>query len=266
MTGSSSSKTIKFCKNSTISEAWAIVQGMPSPVTEDSQREVQALIHSGAKKYNDLVTQPLVIVGQKKEGDVAPYWVFQGSWSNGRYIVRTGHNYLSVHRVCTNQFKYNRYESDVKPVLSDWLELQNATISNPSERKVGVIGFGYINNFQIQTTTEFDYAKYIKLNAGIGISNRDAELLQLKSSFVYYDKKKEVQFTVDAIVGGIPGVPGAFEIVTQVYCEKSISGAVSFSDKDKILSINRDIQKYAKETFFDITTEEAHTLMEVVYD
>ena len=55
MTGSSSSKTIKFCKNSTISEAWAIVQGMPSPVTEDSQREVQALIHSGAKKYNDLV-------------------------------------------------------------------------------------------------------------------------------------------------------------------------------------------------------------------
>lgn len=258
-------KTINYCKNSTISEAWAIVQGVPSPINQESKREIQALIHAGSKKYTDLKAQPLIIVGETKSGDIAPFWEFQGSWDNGKYIVRTGHGYLSTHRVCNELSKYGRYDTDVKPVLSDWLDLQNSTISNPEKRGVGSVGFGYINNFKFQNSGTFDYTKYLKLSSGVGVSNQDAELTQLKSSFVYFDKVKEVQYIVEAIVGNIPGAAESFEIVVQVYCEKRISGTLSLANKDKILTVNREIQKYAKEMFFDITTDETHGLMEVVY-
>jgi len=89
------SKNVTYCTNSTITEAWTFVHGLPAAVND---AEMGALRHAAQKQLPGLKVLPgTVVVRRPQDGLAPPFWVYQLTWDDGRLRARLGHRYLSVH-------------------------------------------------------------------------------------------------------------------------------------------------------------------------
>jgi hypothetical protein len=265
---------IVFCKRSTITEAWALVQGLPAPV---DRAAVHLVRKRAGKQIEDLTDNPVFVV-TPGEGKVDPHWSAQVSWGNGRYHARFGHRYLSVHFVRqSEETRYRTYGETMEPHIRTWLGIyQSAFESETEEHPVDRVLYGYANTFHFDFADDFDLSALFRLNYGVSLKYRGSmedfspPLLGMGSSFRFPDVDGTTGLTVelnaDTMGLGAQGEPPEkkLRVITKVVANKRVPDGTTFADRDRLLKEFDRARQSAKRTFFGFTTEKTHDVMGAV--
>lgn len=260
------SAKIKFCKESTITEAWCVIRGSNYPHTKDVEPESDAIVTTARKHTKDLVVDPSVVLVSSKLGDqIRPFWIRQCSWEDKKRIARIGYSYLSLHRVCNPEVKdkYDRYNSEILPYLRNWLTFfKDGSLSSESQA-IASVSFGYRNRFNFELTEDFDPSNYFKLVMGIDIgqNGNDFAIAEAESAYAFTNTKTQSQLNFSMRIADRPGT-NRVVVETQCIAELLNFDNTNFSQGAKILNLVRNAQTEAKELFFSIATQK--TLDEVL--
>ncbi len=256
---------VEYCENSNITEAWSVMIGAPGEVRDS---DVGALENIASKNLGDFQPQPSFIVVEKKKDDkiVPPFWHKQLSYDNGKYAVRLGHRYLSVHFIKQGADYYKKYDCSLEPQVDAWLEAYAEMVNGKKEPQfVEKVGFGYVNIFKFPIL-EFDLSKYFKISFGTSAESAENGLSGLNIEFKINDSEKNSSVTVNISVMSEHPESDKIVIVTKVEAYKIVNDSCSFEDKDKILGFVSGAKEVAKSVFFDLATKETHDLMGAKYD
>ena len=256
-------KVVTYCTNSTITEAWATVLGLPA---EPDTAEVGAIAHFGRKRFGNFQRIPSVVLMQRPKSDpVPPFWEQQLSWEDGRLLARIGHRYLSVHYLKKADERYQTYEKSLQPAVFGWLETYDETLIGPREQyPIDRIGFGYVNTFHFPVTS-FDLSKYFRLSLGIGVPAAQNGLLALETNFRFFDKSRAADVMVNLLVNTTLDESKQLQVQTKVVAERKGIEECFFTDQDRILAEILKAKEAAKVMFFDFATEETHNIMGAQY-
>ena len=251
---------VKYCENSTITEAWAVVQGAPGKIQD---YEAGALINSATKIIGDFETKPSIVFVDKDSDDTVPaFWHKQLSWNSDSYRARIGHRYLSVHFIKQGKKKYETYEQSLKPKIEQWLESFKETVSGQkAQYPIEKVIFGYINLFRF-SGKNFDLSRYFKVNFATGVSSASNGLAHLDIAFSVQHPNVVINLRV------APESMGSDTIIvtTRVEAHKVVEEECSFQDDEKILELICEMKTAAHMVFFDLATEETHLIMGAQYD
>lgn len=256
-------KSVAYCDNSTIVEAWAVLLGVPG--TPDDA-EVGALTFAAKKRFGTLKREPaIVLVGASNREVIPPFWREQLSWDDGEHLARIGHRYLSVHYLQRDLRRYARYETSLRKEIEYWLDAYQETMSgvrdvSPVER----IGFGYVNAFSFPAS-DFDLSRYFKLHIGIDSAAAVSGLAALEVDFQIADNTATRAVSVNVLVRPEPADPTRVQVRTRVEALVPSAG-LTFVEKELLLTEIGNARLHAKTVFFDLATEETHKLMGAHYD
>lgn len=253
-------KNVEYCENSTITEAWAVVQGGPGKV-QDS--EFGALENYASKKIGKFETKPSFVLVKHKGSDetVPAFWKKQLSWDNEKYLARIGHRYLSVHFVKQGEGKYEQYNKSLKPQVEGWLDSYKETVSGLQEQyPIENISFGYINLFKLPVK-DFDLSRYFKVNFGTGVSYANNGIGALEIVFSVHEPETRISVRVTPD----PSDSEIIIVTTRVEARKLVEESFSFEDSEQILELIGEMKEAAKSVFFDLATNKTHDIMGAKY-
>jgi hypothetical protein len=254
---------VTYCTDSTITEAWGSVHGLPGELDEE---EIGALVHFGRKHFGNLQRIPSVIVMQRPKAEpVPPFWQQQFTWDNRRHLVRIGHRYLSVHFSAHGDERYQTYEKSLKPALEGWLATYRETmLGTPDQYPLDRVQFGYANTFHFPVSG-LDLSNYFRLSLEIGVEAAQKGLLALETNFRLFDESHASDIIINLLVDSGPDEDKPVRVRTKVVAERSGIDAYSFKDSELILEELFRAKQAAKAMFFDFATEETHKLMGAQY-
>ncbi len=252
---------VTYCKNSTITEAWATVIGLPAPLDET---EAPVLRRAARERFEGLEPKPGFVAVSARRDLAAPFWSEQLSWSDERHLVRFGHRYLSVHFVRQESDRYQDYATTLEPTVKTWLELySDAFKKGARDHLVNLVGFGYVNRFEFEPD-DFDLSRYFKLSFGVEVGVENAALMQFDSGFRFYDTTRDMAVSVQIFVESATKEQPRVGVRTKVFAEKRGIDDMSFAATEGLLREIHTAKELAKETFFGFATEETHAIMGAV--
>ena len=256
-------KKVKYCSNSTISEAWVTIKGGPSHYSEDSQNETAAMIQRLKKNYKDLQTSQTIVV-HPSIGNLSPsFWNKQVVSQSAGVLARFGHKYLGVHKIVGKDGKYETYDKSFLAIFNDVINCFRDVAIDPEQYQLSSISFGYVNRFNFDSNT-FNITDYFKLNVGIEIDGENL-LKALKNGYNFFDEKNQSQLIININIGSDPA-SNSIAASTSFESEKVVSEENLFlTNHESILGIVRSMKEAAKSNFFFFTTEKTHQLMGAVY-
>lgn len=253
---------VKYCTNSTISEAWALIQGLPAPLND---LEDKALLHVAAPQFPNIKKVPSLVFAQTDAGLTAPFWNSQLSWDEGKYQARVGHRYLSAHFIKNSKSKYESYEETLEPQIKKWLELYPKVCQgNRGDYAIGKIASGYINRFEF-TRKDFDISEHFNLSVGIETGEVKGDLHEFKSMFRFFDVAESINFSVELSVEEITGSADKLLVTSHVFAEKRELSKLSFLDIAELTKVLRQVKDHAKNAFFEFATQSTKDLMGAKY-
>lgn len=256
-------KTVTYCTNSTIAEAWAVIVGKPGALND---AEAGALEFSAQQRLGPLRKEPAIVLVESANRDIVPpFWREQLSWSDGRYLARFGHRYLSVHFLRRGDEKYETYATTLQPKVEGWLDTFRATLGgDKAQYPVERVSFGYDNALEFPAA-DFDLSRYFKINVGIGAEAAGNGLAALEVNFRASQGEKKLPVSVNLMVQADPAVPQQVRVRTKVEAHVPVVSDCSFVEKAKLLALLAEAKEAAKTVFFDIATDETHRIMGVQY-
>jgi uncharacterized protein (TIGR04255 family) len=252
-------KAVTYCTNSTITEAWGLILGLPGELDEE---EIGALAHFGKKRFGHFERIPSVVLVQRpKAGPAPPFWQQQLTWDDGRLLARIGHRYLSVHFLNRGDRRYQTYEQSLQPAVKGWLETYDETLLGSREQyPLDRIGFGYVNTFHFPAPG-FDLSKYFRVSLGIGVQTAQKGLLALETNFRLFDESRAADVIVNLLVNTGVDEGRQLQVQTKVVAERRGTDEHSFKDQESIFAELLRAKEAAKAMFFDFATEETHRIM-----
>lgn len=255
--------SIRYCKNSTITEAWALVVGLPARIDDT---EASALFRASRDRFPDIQLKPAIVAVQA-DNPAPPFWRNQVAWNSERHLARFGHRYLSVHFVRRGEERYLTFEETFEPALRAWLQLYSGTLTRESDKHpVDSLGFGYVNRFEFEPE-DFDLSRYFRMNFALTIDGlTNVELQRFDIGSVLFDVARGMHLSINLSVEGPSETVPRVQVQTKVFAEKRGPDAASFfSDAQLGESIVR-AKEAAKAAFFGLATDETHRIMGAVTD
>lgn len=254
--------SVQFCTQSTITEAWALAVGLPVRFDET---EASTLYRAARNQIEGLREKPAILAVEVRD-PAPPFWTKQVAWDDERYRARFGHRYLSVHFLPHGGEHYQTYDQSLRAEIERWLRLyEQALTSSKDPHAVDGIGFGYVNKFELPGL-DFDLSRYFRMSFGITTGPAQDGLHRFELGYEFLDRHRDVHLTVNLSVDS--GTPEAdtVRVVTKVFAEKRGLEGISFATRDQLAAANVATKEAAKTTFFELATEETHTLMGAVSD
>jgi hypothetical protein len=254
---------VKYCENSTITEAWTTIMGLPAPLDET---DAPLMTRTAKETIEGLEVKPAVVAVLARKDLAAPFWSQQLGWDGERYLARYGHRFLSVHFIRQGEERYQTFAKTVQPSIEIWLDIYRQAFSRSAEKHlVNIVGFGYVNTFDFEPKG-FDLSRYFKLNFGVDVGAGEAGLLGLNTGFRFYDSRQDMYLSVNlGVESPTPEHPMA-QVVTKVSAERRGLENVSFANKNCLVELVVAAKEAANETFFGFATQETHDIMGVVTD
>jgi uncharacterized protein (TIGR04255 family) len=254
--------TVHYCENSTITEAWALLTGLPSPVDETDAAVIE---RTARAEISGLRLEPAIVAIQTSSELVAPFWNRQFSWDSQHYLARFGHRYLSLHFIRRGEQRYGTYSDTFEPQLEKWLLIYKRAVGTAAnDHIIGRLGFGYVNTFDF-TPEGFDLSRFFKLNLTVDVGYPQAGLLALNVGFRFSEAGSGVNLSVELVAES--ATETELRIATKIIAEFStFEPPLSF---DSSAEINKKLfaaKEAAKKAFFSFATPETHKLMGAVYD
>lgn len=254
---------VKYCENSTITEAWTTILGLPAPLDET---DAHVMTRAAKETVEGLEVKPAVVAIFARKDLAAPFWSQQLGWDGERYLARYGHRYLSVHFIRQGEDRYQEFERTLQPSIEVWLDIyRNAFGKSGEEHLVNIVGFGYMNTFDFEPKG-FDLSRYFKLNFGVDVGSGEAGLLGLNTGFRFYDAGRDMYLSVNLGVESPTAEHPVVQVVTKVAAERRGLEDISFANKPALVDLVVAAKEAAKETFFGFATPDTHAIMGAVTD
>ncbi|MBI2605142.1 MAG: TIGR04255 family protein [Deltaproteobacteria bacterium] len=251
-------KKIIRCTNSTITEALVILRGQPAQQDDEA---LGAMLKAGRKKFPDIKKMPSLVIIEKQDGPIPPFWNTQLSWGNNRYVVRLGHQFLSIHFICDlAKDRYDTYEGTLGQPVKDWLEIVSE-FSGTGVFKPEKIGFGYVNTF-LAKEEKLDLSDYFKINVGIELDPTKTPLQEINTHFRFLQPNTNTKLSFDLRVGE---KSGQVQLQTKTSAKRQGIPASDFKKIEDVLKTIVEIKDAAKEAFFALTTDRAKREMGAQY-
>lgn len=256
-------KDVTYCTNSTITEAWAVIIGLPGKIDNG---EPAVALHHGQKRIGDFEVQPSFVFVEQRDIEAVPaFWRQQLAWGDGAYLARIGHRYLSVHFLKKGERKYETYEATLRPQIEHWLDaFHEALIGSRNSYPIERVGFGYVNVFSLPEV-DFDLSRYLKLNIGVGGECAKAGIAAMEINTEIVHPATQSHVYVNVLVRTESPDTGRITVRTKVEAQKRTEQDFPFTDKAKLLYEIGKAKAAAKEVFFDLATEQTHKLMGAQY-
>ena len=256
-------KQVAYCENSTITEAYAVLRGLPGPIIA---RQADALIFQAQKSFGKFQNIPSIVLSSQSDSNmIPPHWSQQITWGEDNILARIGHRYLSIHFVKRTNNRYQTYGKTLLPHIQRWLDVFHKFYDDIlPEESIGQVGFGYINTFTFPVTN-FDISQYFRVNVGIEHEIIKHGLNKIATQFQAYDEKDSSLIAIDLLTEVSP-VTNELNVRTTTSVDKTNIENCYFTDKEKILEQILTAKKTAKETFFKLATAKTCDLMKVKYE
>ena len=251
-------RRVDYCENSTISEAWTVILGLPGAV---DPTDPPVLERAARHSLPTLQRKPAIVAVDVRGDAVPPFWNQQVVWE-GKHLARFGHRYLSVHFIRQDEERYTKFSEVLAPSVGTWLDVYAQALGG--EHPVDRIGFGYVNRFTFDASG-FDLSKNFSINVGVDVGAEAASLLGLTTAFRFYDPAQNMYLTVELSAESVPSVDGEIGVTTKVFAERRGVENLSFVDSARLLEQVASTKEAAKESFFSLATQETHTIMGVVH-
>ena len=196
-------KTVKSCKNCTITEVWVQIIGMPGEYKNDPTnpyplfKNLQAAL---SKKGHKLicnvkkVNNPVLLniqSGSHKTSIVQPFWNGEIIWkeNNQKKLLRVGHRFFTLHSLFEKNHPYVNYNDSFNKTLQTIINY----IDDSNVFEAIQITVRYINTIIIKVEQErkFNVGKYFNINASY---NLNKPLLNTNFNFEFQssDKKNRI--------------------------------------------------------------------------
>lgn len=256
-------KDVTYCTESTITEAWAVIIGLPGKIDDG---EPAVALHHAQKVIGDFEVQPSFVFVEQRDIEAVPaFWRQQLTWEQGTYLARIGHRYLSVHFLKKEERKYETFDASLQPQIDHWLDVFRETLAGsrnayPIER----VGFGYVNVFSLPEAG-FDLSRYLKLNIGVGGECAKAGIAAMEINTEIVHPATQSHVYINVLVRPEAPDTGRITVRTKVEAQKRAELDFPFTDKEKLLNEIGRVKAAAKEVFFDLATEQTHKLMGAQY-
>ena len=254
---------VSYCKNSTISEAWGLICGLPARLDDT---DTAVLLRAAKEHIPKLQQKPAIVSVNVIQELTQPFWREQVAWEDERYIARFGHRYLSVHFLKKAEKRYETFATSLKPALDTWLKLyENALTTGDDKHPVDRIAFGYVNTFEFELDG-FDLSRFFKMSFGVvrGITRDGLTTIDIGCTF--FDQERNAYLSVNLSVESPSRENSKIRIITKVLAEKRGLEGVSYANRDQLDMILLEAKSAAKDTFFNCATDETHEIMGAVND
>ena len=266
------SKTVKSCKNCTISEVWVQITGMPKelylanpyPLFENLKESLKNEGHDELQCGISDKNKPVLINIKSGPHNVSiypPFWNGEIRWieDNRKRIIRTGHQFFAMHSLFNKQNPYISYDRSFEKTFKKVI----GYIKDKSSFKAVQIIVRYINTMEVpkESDGKFNIGKYLNTNFSYHLNNP-----VLKSHFNYEFKSSHKENRVIGVNTVITGNKNN-NIISAVHTTgvDTLEKSAELNDAriyDKIKSIKEEL----KEVFFDIMSETTkNEIMEVQY-
>ncbi|MFH0902219.1 MAG: TIGR04255 family protein [Pseudomonadota bacterium] len=254
--------SVQYCQNSTITEAWALVLGLPARLDDT---DAAVLLRAARARFPGMQQKP-AIVAVKVQEPTPPFWREQVVWDDDKYLARFGHRYLSVHFIRKGDRRYETFSKSLQPGIEEWLKIYEDVLTRGEDKHlVDRIGFGYVNTFELDPEG-FDLSRFFKMSFSVSVGARDAGLLSLDTGCVFFDKGRNVHLSVNLTVESPTEENSRIRVVTKVSAERRGIEDASFAKHELLQSMIADARQAAKDTFFSFATDDTHAIMGVVTD
>lgn len=249
---------VRYCRESTIEEAWAGVMGVPAVA---DPTEAAALLRAARKHLKDLELRPsLVTVDATRLS--GPYWTQKVAWNDGRNLACFGHRYLTVHFLRNGGARYETYEASLLPHLKTWLHIvADAFGGDATDQLVSDVSYGYVNRFEFPAR-DFDISHYFKLGLTLG-NPRGHELFGFETTFQLRDR---TDLVITNNVSASLLKDGMVNVQTKFVAGKVMTQEATFGDEATLTAAIGEAKEGAKSAFFDFATAKTHDLMGVETD
>ena len=267
---------VKNCKNCTISEVWVQITGMPKEYQTDATNPYP--LFTNLQKYleskkdfkqtllHNQMANPLINVnqGSHKISLYPPFWNGEIRWteedSNQKKIVRTGHQFFSLHSIFNVNSRYQNYESSFEKTLKNILEY----IEDKNSFDAVQITVRYINNIEMKKDSQekFNVGHYLNANFSYKL-NQDALTYNLNCE-LRSSLKEERIIGINTMIKA--GKDNNIATIVQTTGVDSLTKSIRLNN----LSICDEIKKVKqelKQVFFSMMTNETKkNIMGVEYE
>ena len=113
---------------------------------------------------------------------------------------------------------------------------------------------------------DFDLSRYFKINFGIAVGAKSDGLITIDTGCTFFDEDRQAHLSINLGVQSPQAENSKIRVVTKVLAEKRGLENVSFATRDELDAIVLQAKTAAKDTFFNLATEETRAIMEVVND
>ena len=266
-------KTVKSCKNCTISEVWVQITGMPGeyradPTTpyplftnlKDALEKEHQLQYKILPRNNPILFN--IQTGHHKTAISPPFWNGEINWTEGGQgkILRVGHRFFAFHSVFNKNAPYTSYNDSFQTTLKRIINyLKDSNIFEAIQIIVCYANTIEISNKQNES---FNIGKYFNANCSFQMQR---PLLRTNFNFEFVsDRKKNRVIGINANIAGNQKNQSIINII-------QTTGANPLDKKTKLNSESMfneiiSIKEELKEAFFESMTEETkNNIMEVEY-
>ena len=267
-------KTVKSCKNCTISEVWVQITGMPGEDRTDltnpyplftNLKDVLSKEHQLQYKILPKKDSPVLFniqTGPHKVSVFPPFWNGEIVWTedNQKKILRVGHRFFAFHSLFDKNNPYVSYKTSFQKALQKIInQIDDSNIFEAIQIMVC-----YVNTIEISNKQNgsFNIGKYFNTNYSSQIQRP-----LLKTGFNFEFLSADRQNRVIGINANIAGNKANQSIINTI----QTTGVNPLEKKTKLNSENvfneiKSIKEELKEVFFDSMTEETkNNIMEVDY-
>ena len=265
-------KTVKNCKNCTITEVWVQITGMPGEIDPSNPYPLfHNLKESLTKEHSQLQCKMLpssnpvlfnIQTGHHKVSISPPFWNGEIKWNENsqKKILRIGHHFFALHSIFDKNSPYVNYDSSFRITLEKIINyIRDLNIFEAIQITVRYVNTIEINNKQ---NGAFNIGKYFNTSLSSQVK-KPLLNTNLNFAFASSDKKNRI-IEISINIRGNPKTQGIINVV-QTTGVNPLEQKIQLNDKNIFTKIS-SIREELKEVFFDTMTEETkNNIMEVQY-
>ncbi|MDE0118528.1 MAG: TIGR04255 family protein [Bdellovibrionales bacterium] len=256
-------KTVKSCKNCTITEVWVQVLGMPSEYKNDPTnpyplfKNLQTALESDGHQLDKCTIKktdnPVLLniqTGPHKISISNPFWNGEIIWkeNNQKKILRVGHKFFALHALFDQNHPYINYDDSFNKTLCKVINyIDSSNIFDAIQ-----ITVRYVNVMTIGVNQEkkFDVGQYFNTNVSYKLNKR---LLNTNFNFEFASSDKRNRIIgINTIIRGT-----AMNKVLNIVQTTGVSPLGQKTKLNDAIVFNeiKSIKEELKDVFFDTMTD-----------
>lgn len=261
---SKKTQDITYCKESTLAETWISIIGEPRIFADSEGQLIIALAEKEfLKRKTPLQNVETISVFPKSDKPLDAFWYIQKKWSDGLFLSRFGHNFLSLHRLSKPEdpkLKYESFQISLLPEVKAWQKIISEGMRDEGNSPVKSISIGYLNQFKLPVK-DFAIEDFFNVDIRAKVDTKASGIREVRLSLGFEEASASINInlTINPVFNNIVPVSVETNVVS-----KNISN-INFNNDNSVEQTIEELRKIARRIFFSFCSDKTIKAMKPVY-